>query len=314
MALSYTLRISSSRIFNIILVTFLLLAGHVSLGQTEEDVPEKRPVKYVEPKGFYAGFYVGSLFANAVTAEIYDGYGYDLNGKKNDFSNSFMRRRIVDDYGGRYGLPDLIAKELNVNPGEWNFDGSDMPVNLQYNIAIMVGLHSRYCLNKKDAVQFNVNATKLTVAGNFTITTTTTTQAMNTPANIQTFDISGSEERLMFQLGFQRILGDDEKLNFFIEGGPAITLARFNNNLIRIKNLEIDLTSYYNLPGYVNYRASNLTGIGLGAYAGLGINLSMSPKWTIQLVYSPSLERINIGEGAPLSLQHALGLRAYYNL
>src|SRR3989304_5492390 len=56
--------------------------------------------KHKDDKGFRAGLYVGALFPNKYTSKFYDGYGYDMEGKRNDFWNadweksSFMWRKI----------------------------------------------------------------------------------------------------------------------------------------------------------------------------------------------------------------------------
>ncbi len=301
-------------------VLFLLLCTSIPcISQTTDEGTEdtEKPVKNIKkrnPTGFHAGFIMGTYFANSNTASLYDGYGYNLDGKKNDFFNSFMNNKINIQYGGANGQPDYIAQALNVSPGDWSFNEGDMPINLQYNIALMLGLQTRYGLNKRESILLNMNAAQLSINGNFTISTINTTPGIFTQNNIQTFSITGGEQRLIFQLGYQRILGDNDQLNFFIEGGITSTLVKFNKNTITIKSLVIDLTSYYYQPGYPEYRTRGLTGFGFGAFGGLGLNLSMSSKWTMQLVYNPSYETINIGYYSTLSLQNALGLRAYYNL
>jgi hypothetical protein len=291
-----------------------LLLTLSTLAQAQQDAGNDTPSKS-KSKGFHFGFIVGSLFANKYTASLYDGYGLDADGFKNDFSNSAMNRKINWEYGGGNGQPDRIAVALGVNHSDWTFDETDMPINMHYTPAIFVGLQTRYCFNNKDALLLNANGTKLTANGDFTITTTAPTVGTTQyPQNIKTFPIIGGEQRLDLQMGYQRIMGDNDKLNFFMEGGLTFTMVKFNRNIIQINNLAIDLSTYYNYQGYVEYRAKNLTGVSFGAFAGMGLNLSISPKWIIQLVYNPAFEKINIGVDPAYKLQHALGLRAYYNL
>ena len=85
--------------------------------------------------------------------------------------------------------------------------------------------------------------------------------------------------------------------------------------MIYINNLQIDLTYYLNqaiypAPGPLR----RPVGFGVGAFAGLGINVNINPKFTLQLLYTPSFEKVNIGTAPVLKLQNALGLRVYYNL
>jgi len=263
---------------------------------------------------FNVGFYVGSFFTNKYTAGLYDGYGYDVLGEKMDFADSFMYRRINNDYGGGNGQQDLIAQALGVNHGDWTFeDPRDMPINLKYNVAIMAGIQTRYCIDKKNSLLFNANATKLTVNGDFIIEVNTPTIGIAPQTTYRPFSLIGGERRAMLQLGYQRILGDNDKLNVFLEGGLEANMAKFDRNIININGLQIDLSAYYSLPEYATFKAKNLTGIGMGVFAGIGVNLSMSRKWTVQLVYNPSYDRINIGVDPKPVLQNSIGLRAYYN-
>ena len=299
---------------SVLILLFLLTLKGFSQTTDEEDgsfLKDKSKSK------FHYGLYFGSYFANQHTANMYDGYGYDFNGVKNDFQNSFMYRKIIVEYGGGNGQPDQIAQSLNLNPGDWSFDKSDMPLKMRYNPAFMVGLQGRYSVGKKSALLLSVNASKISLNGNFTI------HILNSPIgplqpnfqNLQIFSITGSEQRIVFQMGLQRIFGDSKKpINFIIEGGPSMTLVKFTKNQLHINNLLIDLMTYYNEQGMEIYRAKLLTGVGFGAFAGMGLNLNVNPYWTLQILYNPSYDRIAMGSNPKPTLQHALGLKVYYDL
>ncbi len=273
-------------------------------------------------KGFRVGLYIGSYFANQYTSSLYDGYGVDFDGNRNNFENSLMYQKIINQYGG-YGYPgqpDQIADVLGVDYQKWTFDESDMPTNMRYRPAFLIGLQTRYSVDKKNSILLNINAAKLTINGNFTIITPQQANSTQVNNRIKTFDIKGVEQRLQFQLGYSRLLGDNEKLNFIIEGGLHGTLAKFDQNTILItddigyKSLQIDLTENYN---QVNYNAPYIRkpiGFGLGAFAGLGLNVDINPKCTVQLLYNPTYEKINMGESRLRKIHNAIGLRAYYNL
>ena len=279
---------------------------------------EKTLRKNKGAKGFHAGLYLGSIFANKYTAKFYDGWGYDETGKRNNFLTSFMNRRIHYDFGGDNGQPDLVAQALGVQHGEWSFDETDMPVKMKYNPSVLAGLQMDYGFTKNDAVIINVNASKLSLSGSFTIVVLNPQIGPTQPnyKDIRTFAISGGEQRLMIQVGYRRILGntDESQLNCFIEAGANVNITKFMRNQIVINNLQIDLGYYYTQPYYPTYRISYMQGSGFGAFAGFGINLEANAKWTLQLLYSPSSEKINIGESPKLSLQHSAGIRAFYNL
>lgn len=269
-------------------------------------------------RGFRLGGYIGSYFANQYTAGIYDGRGFDIDGNVNNFDNSFMNQKINMQYGGK-GYPgqiDQIGQVLNVDPAgqPWTFGESDMPQNMRYSPAFLVGLNCIYSVDKNNGILFNLNAAKLTITGNFTIMKPPTAGSTQINDRIQTFSITGGEQRLQFQFGYQRILGDNEKMNFFVEGGLMATIAEFSKNDIMINTLKIDLTSYYNSTLYSGaYLFKKPIGTGFGAFAGVGTNITINPKYTIQILYNPTLEKIKIGQNPTLKLQHAIGLRAYYN-
>lgn len=296
---------------HLLFILLFLLPALTVKSQDESDESDK--IKF-ESKGMQIGLYVGSYFANKHTADLYDGYGFDADGKRNSFENSFMYNKIVLEYGGGYpGQPDLIAQSLGVQHGEWSFSESDMPVNMRYAPAFLLGLQGRYSVDNYNAILLHVNASQLNITGNFTIVTTPQTNFTQVSRNIKTFAIKGVEQRLMFQLGYQRVFGKNERINFLAEGGLHITMAKFDRNIILINDLLIDLTTYYYQPGYSAYYVRKPIGVGYGAFAGIGVNADLNEKARVQLIYNPSYEGVNIGEDPKLKLQHAIGLRIYYN-
>jgi hypothetical protein len=303
-----------SHLFLALLLFFstFMFAQETTESETTETSGKQHPFKI--------GFYVGSYFANKYTAGVYDGYGFDMDGVRiNVFEKSWMYEKIINQYGGGYGQTDLIAQALNVNPRNssspgWDFNKNDMPVNMRYTASFLFGLQCRYSVDNKNAISLNVNASKLNVSGNFKIVTTLPTGATS-PNNKgeQWFGIKGGEQRLMIQIGYNRLFGDNETINFFAEGGLNLTYSQFDKNEILINNLKIDLTEFYDYQGIQAGYTRLPRGMGFGAYAGLGINIAMGEKFTIQLIYSPSYEGIKIGDNPKLKWQNSVGLRAYYN-
>jgi len=293
---------------------FILIGANCFSQDTDTEEQDEKPVVY-KKSNFQTGFYIGTYFANKYTASTYNGYGFDPEGQRNSFFNSLMYQKIVNEYGYGRGQYDYVAEALGVDQGQWDFTESDMPVNMHYTPAILLGFNFKIPINKTSAILFNLNGSRINVEGNFTITTRKLPNS--NPANnnnIQTFPIRGSEQRLLFQLGFQKLIGELEKLNFFVEAGFVGTLAKFDRNMIYINNLNIDLTYYFNQTAFAApgpFRRP--IGFGVGAFAGLGANVNMNSKFTLQLLYTPSFEKVNIGTAPVLKLQNALGLRVFYN-
>lgn len=297
-----------------VLFILLLSAGHSTFAQ--DDAPDNDPPPSPTKSKFLTGFYVGSYFANKYSASAYNGYGFDVNGQRNTFENSFMHQKIINEYGGGYGQHDYIADALGVDQGRWEFNESDMPINMHYTPAILVGFNFKIPVQKKSAIIFNLNGTKLGIEGNFTITTLkpqNPNPALNN--NIQTFAIRGGEQRLFTQLGYQHVFGQEEDgINFFLEAGFIGTLTKFDKNTIYINTLQIDLTYYVNQTLYASPGPTKRpVGFGIGAFAGTGMNIDINPKFTLQFLYQLSQEKINIGTNPKLKFQNGLGLRVYYN-
>ena len=281
----------------------------------QDEETDDAGVSYKGAKGFHIGFYLGGFFPNKNSSVIYNGYGYDGYGNRNEFSTSYAYRRIVLENDPNTGNVDRIATELGVvNHEDWRFDETDMPTNLKYKTAFLIGLALNYGLDKKQSLIANMNFAKLNVIGNFTIETrNSTNQQLQGWINNQ-FAIVGGEQRLMIQLGYSRILGDNEKANFFIEAGLCLNNAKFEKNFMQINNLKLDLTYFdQNTIGGSSIYVENYTGWGFGGFAGFGLNLTMNPKYTLQVFYTPSYEKVNLGPEPTTALQHAVGLRAYYN-
>lgn len=285
----------------------LLFSQENTEGDTTEETGKQR--------AFKLGIYVGSYFANKYTAGAYDGYGFDLDGKRiTTFENSWMYEKIVNQYGGGYGQPDQIAIALGVpTTADWSFTKDDMPTNMRYTPSFLFGLQCRYSVDKKNAISLNLNAAKLSLSGNFTMTTRPPTGSSQINNSIQTFGIKGGEQRLMIQIGYSRILGNNEKANFFVEGGLNMTYSQFDKNEILINNLHIDLVAFYDYQGIQAGYTRLPRGMGLGAYGGVGVNLTAGEKFTVQILYTPSYEGVKIGDNPKLKWQHSIGLRAYYN-
>ncbi len=300
------------KFINLFFLSLFLNSTMLSAQETNEG---ETPVSPDKPKSLKLGLYVGSYFANKYTAGAYDGYGFDLDGIRNvTFEKSYMYEKIINQYGGGYGQVDQIAQALGVNStADWSFTKEDMPVNMRYTPSFLLGLQCRYSVDGKNAISINLNAAKLSVSGNFTITTRPPTGSTQINNSIQTFGIKGGEQRLMIQIGYNRILGNNEKANLFVEGGMNITYSQFDKNEIMINNLHINLLEFYDYQGIQAGYTRKPRGTGFGAYAGIGVNLTMSEKFTVQLIYTPSYEGIKIGNNPKLKMQNSVGLRAYYN-
>jgi hypothetical protein len=304
--------------FSFVLFALLALTSVACFAQDDEEKEEasSNPNSSKRSK-LRIGMFVGTLFPAGSSASFYDGWGYDIYGNRNEFSNSFMNQSINRSYGSNSpGQHDYVADALGVGQGEWHFNESDMPTDIKYAIAFVLGAHAGFSINGKNSIVFNFSSAKLTANGAFTITIDNTSPVAQQPGyqDIRTFGIVGSEQRSIFQLGYQHVFGEEGGFNFFAEGGAVCTVSKFLKNQIAINTLIIDLGSYYDQPQYGEIRKNNLSGVGFGGWAGFGFTTGFDARAVVQFVYNPSLEKIAIGKNPSLSLQHYLGLKIYYNI
>lgn len=307
------------------LVLLSLLFSFCLQAQDSLDVDNNAgPGKGHMRKGFSAGFLTGAYFANKYSAALYNGYGLDVSGKQNNFENSLMNQQVNYINGGKgpYPATDRVAQALNVDHNSWNFSESDMPANVHYNIAFIAGLQARYAFNENSAIIAAANTMRVGTNADFTITTFTAGVGNSPTPYLRTFSLVGSEQRTLLQIGYQNVGGDnDSRVNFLWELGFDLALTKVMKNQANINGLIIDLTStyyfqngysYYQNNNYAAFKAKYLQGIGYGLFGGLGLNVSLSPQWIIQLIYNPALDKVNMGEAPKFTLQHTAGLRGYY--
>ncbi len=310
--------ISVNRICLIVFTIIFVNSSCFSQDSSDVSTPS-----YSRTKTFHLGLYVGVYFANKYSASLYDGYGYDINGQRNNFATSILNYEINYVYGGGNGGVDQIAALLNVAPGDWTFNASCMPINLRYTPSYLVGLNTRYVIDEKNCILLNINGTKLAVNGKFNIYSKNNSGQINAPgtnnSTIQNqFTIVGGEQRLLMQLGYQRHYGKKEKVRLFTDIGMNIIMAKFQKNLAYITNdrgsIVIDLMHTYSQPNFNYINAKYLVGVGIGVYGSIGVNFNVNPKYTAQLFYNPSNDLIPLGDTRVFKMQHGVGLRIYYNL
>jgi len=306
---------------------FLLLTGVPAVAQTDNYEDKNVSVNISGVKGFHVGFYAGALFPSNYSASLYDGYGIDAtSGTKNNFLNSVMVQRMILSgmdsvncpqlHGGGPGYQDVIGPAIGVTShDQWSFDSTDMPITLKYTTAFLFGLQLQYGINRSEGLILNANFAKINVTGTFTMTVHNNLVNPTLGDSVLYFGITGQEQRFNLQLGYSRVLGDpDDMFNFVVEGGLLFNSTKWLNNYANIGTLKLDLTPFTYNSGYTNnYLPSQYNSTGYGAFAGIGGNLCTT-KYIIQLLYSPSYERIGIGEAPTAKLQNAIGLRFYYGL
>lgn len=298
-------------------IVFYVLSSLSASAQVYNYADGEGPTPPDSVKGIYFGLNIGMYFANEATSRIYSGYGYQRDGVINNFSNSWLNQAIQ----GSPQAEDRTSRVMNLAPGEWIFDESDMPGLMPFNPSFMWAGHLRFMFNADFGMFAEVGGTNPVAVGEFTI------QNLNPSADplqnqrLRRFGIRGEEQRLFINLGLHKVLfreslerqGKSTTILPYVDAGFNVTFTKFEANFIDLeKEGTVDLTNFFNRQGQFINDANLLTGAGFGGFGGAGAQITLGSKFTLNIGYVASLAQINLGEINERAIQHQIVLRAIY--
>jgi hypothetical protein len=297
----------------------LLFSVQMATAQVYNYEDGEGPVPPDSVKGLYVGLNLGVYFANSNTARMYAGYGYDRGGFILPFENSWLNQAIQ-------GNPQAINRTstaVGLAPGEWTFDESDMPLLMEYSGSFLYGAHLRYMFNSDFGVFAEINGTNPVTVGEFTIQAQTASPDPLQNDRFRRFGIRGEEQRLIINLGLHRVMGREAaerkgkvpSILPYIDLGANMTMVRFEENFINLGDLvgTVDLMTILNNQGqFIDLQPNILTGVGFGGFGGVGAQITIGQKFTINIGYVASLEQVKLGELNERGIQHQFVLRAIY--
>ncbi len=282
----------------------------------DEETP-KEPIVLEELQGLVIGLNLGFYQANPNTAGIYGGYGFDREGARLGFAQSWLNQALT-------GNPEFIRRTstaVGLAEGEWLFEESDMPGEMRFRPSFMWGAHFRYLLNPDFGFFVEINGTNPVTIGEFTIQTPAI-NPIGQVGSLQAFRIRGEEQRLMFAVGAHRVIGRKERERQgkstgvlpIIDFGINTTLAQFEESFIDLGEIvgPVDLTIFYQQQGIPIDQARILSGVGFGGFAGGGVQIHLGADIMIDLIYRASFEQVRLGEWNERGFQHIFALRAIW--
>ena len=301
----------------------IVLASSVK-GQVYNYEDGEGPTPPDSVKGFYVGLNLGFYFANKNTAQIYGGYGYFRDGEMiTNFSQSWLYRAINSP-------PDANEKRtseaMQAAPGEWIFAEDDMPGQMTYRPSFMFGGHLRYMMNSDFGLFTEIGGTFPVTVGQFTIQRTAASPDPTQNQRLENFQIRGEEQRLFINLGMHKVMGRQAAerqgkvptiLPYF-DLGATITFAKFEENLIDLGeyvvnyNRIVDLTQFYAQQGQFLDEANILTGMGIGGFGSLGMQVTLGRKFTIDIGYIANMQQIKLGAINEFGFVHQFVVKAIY--
>ena len=242
--------------------------GDLSFHYEDDEEPED------SIRGLSIGLNIGSYFANAKTANVYNGKG-PFDGYLNEATQ--IRWYSIPERIGEGGDFSFDQNTVNVikdyyNTSTYSFKSDYAPTNMRYNPAMYVGLNLKWNFNRYAALIMNVNGTKLKAVGQFTMQVVGS--SINSAPNsqgIQLLTVAGEEQRFNMNLGYRQgwMMGDMS--NFFVQVGGSMLGTRWMRNYVLVADRQFDLISQNFVQGQQPLSATPTTGIGFGAFIQTGV-------------------------------------------
>ena len=223
-------------------------------------------------RGLSIGLNIGSYFANAKTANVYNG-----SGRFGDYLNEAAQIRWYS-IPERIGMNGAFQNDINTKTVIQNYYQTDyyevnldnVPPNMRYNPAMYVGLNLKWNFNRYAALIMNMNGTKLKAVGQFTMQVTPSSQNSNDNGT-RLLSVVGEEQRFNMNLGYRQgwMMGDMS--NFFVQVGGSMLGTRWMRNYVLVADRQFDLISQSFVQGQQPLSATPTTGIGFGAFVQTGV-------------------------------------------
>lgn len=245
-------------------------------------------------RGLSFGLNLGAYFANAATANVYNG-----SGMFNDYINEAAQVRwysIPDRIGmnGPFAMSPDVREILNYyNALTYEFPQDYAPTNMRYNPAMYVGLNLKWNFNRYAAILMNVNATRLKAVGQFTMQFPPSSQMMQNNIGPTLLSIAGEEQRFNINLGYRQgwMMGDYS--NFFIQVGGSMLGTQWMRNYVLVADRQFDLITSNFVAGQDPMTAQANTGVGFGAYIQSGVEFWVG-KYSFDIGLGFSREKVII--------------------
>lgn len=245
-------------------------------------------------RGFSFGLNLGVYFANKNTANFYNGAG-----SQNEFIDvNEVRGYSIEE---RLGATDNIFFDQTYNEvvqqvgnGATGFTVpyDSYPQNMRYNPSFLVGLHIKYNFNRYSALIFNINTMRIRTSDKFSLQFFGGPIPQNQQNDVRLYTITGTEQRFNLNLGYRQgwMMGDYS--NFYLQAGGSMLGSQFEKNeLLLNESLRYDL--FVGIQNQqINVAAQQRTDIGFGAYGSMGLEFWFNGKYTMDLSFGLSRDRV----------------------
>jgi len=250
-------------------------------GDEDEEDSAKDPYK-----GFSIGLNIGSYFASRQTGNFYNGSCLVDVGENPNEVRCFT-----------------IGERLNLTPQEFNYittfynatsfevPRDSYPIRMRYNPSFIVGMQIKYNFNRDNAIVFNVNSMRLKAVDVFTLRFIGTPMQQNAQQDIRTFQITGSEQRFNFNLGYRMGAEINPMTNWYFQPGASMLGVRFDRNEIFVAERTYELfIGAANPQQVLPYQPR--TDIGFGYYLASGFEFFIKDRYTFDISFGFSRDKV----------------------
>ncbi|MFH1160448.1 MAG: hypothetical protein V1733_05820 [bacterium] len=231
------------------------------------------------------GINLGAYFPDKYPANYYNGSPENINNLNYVLSNNFWYLEIKQLLG---------ADSMFIVQG--------YPTNMHYKVSFTGGLFVRCNFNRKNGIFLQVNYTRLEAEDVITIEVDPPTYP--TFPDIRLIPVVGKEERVMFDLGYQRSFPFKSRLYLFLQGGLTMSYTHVLKSVVVFADREYNLINTYGTQGYFPNSNSqefniNQSAFGYGLYAGGGLGIPLTDMFGLEPGFFMQYYRVNL-EGYPL--------------
>ncbi|MFN8863517.1 MAG: hypothetical protein ACK5W1_04325 [Flavobacteriales bacterium] len=251
--------------------------------EEEEEEEEEDPFR-----GFSIGLNIGAYFASKKTGNFYNGTcPVTLEENPNGVQCYSIAERIA--LLTPFERNELLQQFDNAVSVEVPFDS--YPQNMRYNPAFMVGMQIKYNFNRDNSIVFNVNSMRLRAVDVFTLRFIGTPIQQNAQQDIRTFQITGSEQRFNFSLGYRMGAEINPMTNWYLQPGVSMLGTQFEKNEIFIGDRTYELfIGAQNPQQILPYQPR--TDIGFGGYLSTGFEFFIKEKYSFDISFGFSRDKV----------------------
>ena len=241
-------------------------------------------------QGLEYGINLGVYRAHPNSSQFYNGAGWYELGDNQATLYTIEDRLFLGN------TEDQINNLLNLGGGNFWIPYDSSPLLMPYDPGLMMGLKLLYFWNPESALVMNLDAVNLNAAGPWTLETDMLPGGGQGSNDIRVYGIFGKERRLVSSLGYRTSAFIIDEAAWTFEFGGSATAIQIKENFIRIENNSYDLITFFNGNQFMG-ATSNLTSVGFGYYAVVGLEALFDEGGNLELNLKASRDNIRLGNG-----------------